>query len=193
MNDRELVEKALAGDGDAWTAILTENHGRVKNVCFRILFDPALAEDMVQETMLVIFRKLDTFEFQSRLSTWIHRIAVNQCLMAIRAQKGKRSVPLDDELAKQRLKAALVPGSERPAALDRGFLLKETIAQLPAGYRNVLILHDIEGFEHEEVARLLGCSVGTSKSQLHKARNKMQKLLNRKANPRVFHPSYLAA
>ncbi len=137
------------------------------------------AEDLTQEVFVQLFRKIGSFRGESAFTTWLHRMTVNQVLMHFR----KRGVRLEktteegDELAD-----VVQAGTERPQAMpvvDR-IALDRAIAQLSPGYRSVFVLHDVEGYEHEEVAQALGISVGTSKSQLHKARMKLRGLLNKK-------------
>jgi RNA polymerase sigma-70 factor (ECF subfamily) len=135
----------------------------------------AEAEDLAQEVFIQLYRKAGSFRGESAFTTWLHRLTVNQVLMHFR-RRGVRmeQVTEDGEPVQQ-----VVAGTENPGQMpvvDR-IALDKAIGQLPPGYRAVFVLHDVEGHEHEEVARLLGCSVGTSKSQLHKARMKLRHLL----------------
>jgi RNA polymerase sigma-70 factor, ECF subfamily len=119
----------------------------------------------------------------SAFTTRLHRMTVNQVLMHFR----KRTVKYEKTTEEGETPEQMVTGTSNPNKMrivDK-IALDNAIQQLPNGYKNVFVLHDVEGFEHEEVARILGCSVGTSKSQLHKARLKLQKLLQKKANPRL--------
>jgi RNA polymerase sigma-70 factor (ECF subfamily) len=133
------------------------------------------AEDLTQEVFIQLFRKVGSFRGDSAFSTWLHRLTVNQVLMHFRKRSFKNEKTSEDgEMPEQ-----TVTGSANPlkmSVVDR-IALKNAIAELPRGYKNVFVLHDVEGFEHEEVARMLGISVGTSKSQLHKARLKLRTLL----------------
>jgi RNA polymerase sigma-70 factor (ECF subfamily) len=133
------------------------------------------AEDLTQEVFIQLFRKIGSFRGDSAFSTWLHRLTVNQVLMHFRRRSVKNEKTSEDgEMPEQ-----TVSGTENPnrmQVVDR-IALKKAVAELPPGYRKVFLLHDVEGYEHEEVARLLGISVGTSKSQLHKARLKLRGLL----------------
>ena len=133
------------------------------------------AEDLTQEVFIQLFRKAGSFRGDSAFSTWLHRLTVNQVLMHFRRRSVKNEkTSQDGEMPEQ-----IVPGTENQSkmpVLDR-IALTRAIGELPPGYKSVFTLHDIEGYEHEEVARLLGISVGTSKSQLHKARLKLRGLL----------------
>ncbi|HEY0386264.1 MAG TPA: RNA polymerase sigma factor, partial [Pyrinomonadaceae bacterium] len=133
------------------------------------------AEDLAQEVFIQLFRKVGSFRGESAFTTWLHRLTVNQVLMHFRKLKVRDEKITEDGETPD----SVVPGTADPnrmPVVDR-IALDKAIAQLPPGYRTVFVLHDVEGYEHEEVARRLGCSVGTSKSQLHKARMKLRRLL----------------
>jgi RNA polymerase sigma-70 factor (ECF subfamily) len=142
--------------------------------------NPAEAEDLAQEAFLQLFRKIGTFRGESAFSTWLHRLVVNVVLMHLR-KKGLQQVSLDET----------DPSQEEPVKRDYGdddlrllgsvdrIGLSRAIAELPPGYRTVFVLHDVEGYEHNEIAQLMGCSIGNSKSQLHKARMKLREWLRR--------------
>jgi len=133
------------------------------------------AEDLTQEVFIQLFRKIGSFRGDSAFSTWLHRLTVNQVLMHFRRRSYKNEKTSEDgEMPEQTVHGTADPN--RMPVVDR-IALKNAIAELPNGYRKVFLLHDVEGFEHEEVARHLGISVGTSKSQLHKARLKLRALL----------------
>jgi len=141
------------------------------------------AEDLTQDVFIQLYRKIGSFRGDSAFTTWLHRMSVNQVLMHFR----KRTVKYERTTEEGVTPDQIVPGTGNPFKMqivDR-LAIDNAIDQLPNGYKNVFVLHDVEGFEHEEVARILGCSVGTSKSQLHKARLKLQKLLKKRANPRL--------
>jgi RNA polymerase sigma-70 factor, ECF subfamily len=182
--DSELIERAQQGDAEAFAALFQAHKTRVYSLCLRMTNNVAEAEDLAQDAFLQVFRKLSTFKGNSALSTWIYRIAVNTVLMRFR----KKTVPqisLDE------------PWSNNPEAnsapreygsRDRGLagcidrlVLTEAIRELPEGYRTIFLLHEVEGYEHGEIAKFLGCSMGNSKSQLHKAKMRIRELL---ANPR---------
>jgi RNA polymerase sigma-70 factor (ECF subfamily) len=135
----------------------------------------AEAEDLAQEAFIQLFRKIGSFRGESAFTTWLHRLTVNQVLMHFR----KRSVKLERTTEEGETPVQIVRGTEDPnnmPVLDR-IALDNALTQLPPGYRSVFVLHDVEGHEHEEIARMLGVAVGTSKSQLHKARMKLRRIL----------------
>ena len=137
--------------------------------------DPAEAEDLAQEAFLQLFRKIGTFRGESAFSTWLHRLVVNVVLMHLR-KKGLQQVPLDDVDTSQEEPVRREYGNEDRrlvGSVDR-ITLERAIAQLPPGYRAVFVLHDVEGYEHNEIAELMNYSIGNSKSQLHKARLKLR-------------------
>ncbi|HEX8073308.1 MAG TPA: RNA polymerase sigma factor, partial [Pyrinomonadaceae bacterium] len=124
-----------------------------------------------------LYRKIGSFRGESAFTTWLHRLTVNQVLMHFR----KKGVRLEQTTEDGDVPVQIVKGTENPhhmPVVDR-IALERAVAKLPPGYRAVFVLHDVEGHEHEEIARLLGCSVGTSKSQLHKARMKLRGLLKK--------------
>jgi RNA polymerase sigma-70 factor (ECF subfamily) len=158
------------------------HHRRVYSLCLRMIGNSAEAEDLTQDVFLQVFRKLGSFRGESAFTTWLHRLTVNQVLMHFRKNYViKEQLTEDGEMpggitfARNRFNCS--------AVLDR-LALDEAIVQLPHGYRMVFVLHDVEGLEHSEIASLLGCSIGTSKSQLHRARMRMRRLLRRRTSPR---------
>lgn len=179
-SDFELTQAAARGQMDAFETLYERHHRRVYSLCLRMLANPTEAEDLSQEVFVQLFRKVGSFRGESAFTTWLHRMTVNQVLMHFR----KRGVRLEQTTEEgDELNSVVQAGTERPQSMpvvDR-IALDRAIAQLSPGYRTVFVLHDVEGFEHEEVARSLGISVGTSKSQLHKARMKLRGLLNKKA------------
>jgi RNA polymerase sigma-70 factor (ECF subfamily) len=139
----------------------------------------AEAEDLTQEVFIQLHRKIGSFRGEAAFTTWLHRLTVNQVLMHFR----KRSVRSELTTEDGEMPDSIDPETINPEAMpivDR-IGLENAIAQLPNGYRTVFVLHDVEGYEHEEIAKLLGCSAGTSKSQLHKARLKLRRLLMQRA------------
>jgi RNA polymerase sigma-70 factor (ECF subfamily) len=151
------------------------HHRRVYATCLRMTGNAAEAEDLTQEVFVQVFRKLDTFRGDSAFTTWLYRLTINQVLMYFRKHRStKMELTNDGELPERTIQGGNVFRSS--AIVDR-LALDEAIVKLAPGYRTVLVLHDIEGLEHLEIASILGCSVGTSKSQLHKARMKMRSLL----------------
>jgi len=182
-NDLQLAKSAGHGDMGAFEELYKRHHRRVYSVCLRMLQNTSEAEDLTQDVFIQLYRKIGSFRGDSAFTTWLHRMTVNQVLMHFR----KRTVKFEKTTEEGETPDQVVTGTanpERMRIVDK-IALDNAIDQLPNGYKNVFVLHDVEGFEHEEVAKILGCSVGTSKSQLHKARLKLQKLLKKKANPRL--------
>jgi RNA polymerase sigma-70 factor (ECF subfamily) len=173
--DLELCRMAATGNIAAFELIYERYHRRTYSLCLRMTSSQTEAEDLTQEVFIQLFRKIGSFRGDSAFSTWLHRLTVNQVLMHFRRRSVKNERTSEDgEMPEQTVRGTADPS--RMAVVDR-IALKNAIAELPNGYRNVFILHDVEGFEHEEVARIMGISVGTSKSQLHKARLKLRTLL----------------
>ena len=182
-SDYELTQASANGDMGAFEEVYNRHHRRVYAICLRMLKNVTEAEDLTQDVFIQLYRKIGSFRGDSAFTTWLHRLTVNQVLMHFR----KRNVKYEKTTEEGEAPLQIVGGTENPSKMpvvDK-IALQNAIEQLPPGYKNVFILHDIEGYEHEEVARILGCSVGTSKSQLHKARLKLRKLLQKKANPRL--------
>ncbi len=183
VTDFELTQAAAGGDMVAFEEIYQRHHRRVYAICLRMLQNAYEAEDLTQDVFIQLYRKVGSFRGDSAFTTWLHRMTVNQVLMHFR----KRNVKYEKVTDEGETPDQIVTGTadpDRMRIVDK-IALENAIEQLPDGYKNVFVLHDVEGFEHEEVARILGCSVGTSKSQLHKARLKLRKLLKKKANPRL--------
>ncbi len=178
-SEAEAIERAKWGDADAFEVLYSQHKRRVYSLCLRMTGNPTTAEDLTQEAFLQLFRKIGTFRGESAFSTWLHRLSVNVVLMQLR-KKGLPVVSLEETMEPQQEDGPRYePGTEDLSlrgSVDR-VNLERAIAELPAGYRSVFVLHDVEGYEHNEIAEMMGCSVGNSKSQLHKARLKMRDLL----------------
>lgn len=173
--DHELARRASAGDMQAFEQLYVKYNRRVFGLCLRMMQSHAEAEDLTQEIFITLFAKLGTFRGEAAFATWLHRLTVNHVLMHFRKGRVRRERMTEDG----ETPVEIVPGTHHPdrmAIIDR-ITLDSAIAQLPPGYRLVFILHEVEGREHHEIAELLGCSIGTSKSQLHKARMKLRRLL----------------
>ena len=179
LSNADLVASAQRGNESAFEALYHLNRQRVYALCLRMIGNTADAEELTQESFLQVFRKIQTFRGQSAFSTWLHRVAVNTVLMRLR-KKRVNAVPLEENIREDE-------GDDAPkeygtldlaltGAIDR-VNLKRAMAMLPVGYRQAFVLHDVQGYEHNEIAELLGCSIGNSKSQLHKARARLRKLL----------------
>ena len=174
-SDHQLAKSAAAGDMVAFEELYRRHNRRVYALCLRMTRSVEEAEDLTQEAFIQLYRKIGSFRGDSAFSTWLHRLTVNQVLMHFR----KRSVKMERTTEEGETPEQTVKGTENPnqmPVIDR-IALDRAVAQLPPGYRTVFLLHDVEGHEHEEVARILNIAVGTSKSQLHKARMKLRSLL----------------
>jgi len=185
--DLMLARSAGSGDVNAFEKLYSRHNRRVYSVCLRMMQNPTEAEDLTQEVFIQLFRKIGSFRGDSAFTTWLHRMTVNQVLMHFR----KKNVKLEKVTEEGETPVQVVTGTENPnkmPILDR-MALNDAISKLPTGYRKVFVLHDVQGYEHEEVSQILGCSVGTSKSQLHKARLKLRKLLEKKRNPKIYRRS----
>lgn len=177
----ETIRQAQLGDSAAFEKIYRLRAARVYALCLRMLRDPVEAEDLAQETFMLLFRKLNTFRGESAFSTWLYRLTVNLGLMRLR----KKSPPTisidttsdqDDDADSTNLDVG-APDLLLEGSIDR-VRLERCIEQLPAGYRAIFVLHDVQGYQHTEIAEIVGRSVGDSKSQLHKARMRLRELLH---------------
>ena len=174
--DLELVQRCQHGDAAAFEEVYRAHAGRLYSLVFRMAGSAHDAEDLLQEIFLHAYRKMASFRGDSSLGTWLYRLAVNHCLDVLRGRHAKMTRvtdSLDDEGAAE--PASVTPVV--PTAVSR-LDLERAIAKLPAGCRTAFVLHDVEGFEHNEIAKLLGVSEGTSKSQVHKARMKLRAMLS---------------
>ena len=169
--DAEILARAQAGDHHAFAHIYS--------LCLRMVGNVAEAEDLTQEAFLQLHRKIATFRGDSAFSTWLHRLSINVVLMHLR-KKGLPLMSLDEAMEPSYDdgpgRSFGAPDLSLTGSIDR-LALERAVAALPAGYRLIFVLHDVEGFEHNEIAAMLDCSVGNSKSQLHKARLKLRDAL----------------
>ena len=182
-NEGETIARAQQGDATAFERLYKAHCKHVYSLCLRMLKNTAEAEDLTQQVFLQLFRKIGTFRGDSSFSTWLHRISVNAVLMHLRRKRptevladslddnGAGSVDAD-EVARA--------GHSGPGVIDT-INLKRAIRKLPHGYKRFFLLHDVMGYQHGEIAALLGCSTGCSKSQLHKARKSLRRLLQGEA------------
>lgn len=182
VNDADVVRLAQGGDAVAFERVYRLHSRRVYSLCLRMVGDPTEAEDLTQDVFLHLFRKIGTFRGESAFSTWLHRMAVNIVLMRLR-----RKV-----IAKTSLDSITDPGEESDTqpkefgssdlqlngVIDR-VTLQAAINELAPGYRAIFILHDVQGFKHSEIAEIFGCSLGNSKSQLHKSRMLLRQMLQK--------------
>jgi len=173
------LARARDGCHRAFAQLYSLHKRRIYSLCLRMVGSVAEAEDLTQEVFLQLHRKIATFRGDSAFSTWLHRLAINVVLMHLR-RKGLSMISLDeamepvpDESPGRSFGAADLT---QAGAIDR-LTLERAVAHLPAGYRLIFVLHDIEGYEHNEIASMLDCSIGNSKSQLHKARLKLRDTL----------------
>jgi len=179
---RETVRLAQQGDATAFETIYQLHSRRVYALCLRMLGDPVEAEDLAQEAFLQLFRKIHTFRGESAFSSWLHRLTANVVLMSFRRKRAV-TTSLDDmtradednEIPRHEIGAADL---RLTGVFDR-INLQTAIEKLPEGYKAMFILHDVHGYEHNEIAQIFGCSIGNSKSQLHKARKRLRELLRR--------------
>ena len=180
MTEAEAIRLAQQGDAGAFERIYRLHSRRVYALCLRMVGNTAEAEDLTQDAFLQLFRKIGTFRGESAFSTWLHRLAVNVVLMKLRKKtlpetSLEESTDPEDESGGPRREIG-APDLLLTGSIDRVHL-QRAIEQLPPGYRQVFVLHDVQGFEHNEIARLMDCSIGNSKSQLHKARMRLRELL----------------
>lgn len=179
MTESDVISKAQAGDMSCFEMIYARHKRRVFSLCLRMTGNYTEAEDLTQEAFLQLYRKIRSFRGESAFSTWLHRLSVNIVLMRFR-KKGIPEISLQETLESQDDEGPTREFGKRDDVLsgsvDR-LTLESAITELPPGYRMIFVLHDIEGYEHNEIAEMLGCSTGNSKSQLHKARMRLRTLL----------------
>lgn len=181
LTEAEIIKRAQNGDHAMFEQLYRLHSRRVYAVCVRMVKDPIEAEDLTQEAFMLLYRKIHTFRGESAFSTWLHRLAVNRVLMCLR-RKSLSAASLDEPLDANEPSGppAIELGcrdSLLEGALDR-INLERCIKRLPTGYRTIFVLHDVQGYKHQEIADILGRSVGDSKSQLHKARAQLRDFLN---------------
>ena len=173
------IGRMRAHNEDAFASLFNTHKNKIYSLCLRMTSNTAEAEDLTQDAFLQVFRKLSSFRGDSALSTWLYRVAVNTVLMHFR-KKGLRPISLEEPTNQE-------PGAPKrehgkvdgrlSTTVDR-IALTRALQELPAGYRTIFLLHEVKGYQHHEIARLLCCSVGNSKSQLHKAKARMRELLS---------------
>ena len=171
MNDRELIGHVLAGDPVAERALYDAHVDRVFRLVYRMAGDMDRAQDWVQETFIKVFDRLAEFRGESALSTWICSIAISNALNGLRKVRRSREREVALDLA------CGVGRSSSEADPDLKARMSQAIQDLPEGYRAVFVMHDVEGFTHEEIGEALGVATGTSKAQLFRARAKLREAL----------------
>jgi RNA polymerase sigma-70 factor (ECF subfamily) len=185
MAESEMIHRAKRRDAAAFESLYKLHSRRVFALCLRMLGNISEAEDLTQEAFLQLFRKIHLFRGESAFSTWLHRMVVNLVLMRLR-RKAPPQVPLEGvaELSDGNAQSFREIGCDDSwlnGSIDR-VCLERAVAQLPACYRLVFELHDVQGYKHTEIAEMMECSVGTSKAQLHRAHKKLRVLLREKTS-----------
>lgn len=180
ISESEAIDRAKGGDIECFELLFRMHKKRVYSLCLRMVGNIELAEDLTQEAFLLLFRKIESFRGDSAFSTWLHRLTVNVVLMHVRKKKLPETsldetLEANDDGAPQKEIASL--DRALTGSIDR-VVIERAIEDLPPGYRLFFVLHDVEGYEHNEIAEMMGCSIGNSKSQLHKARMKLRLALN---------------
>ncbi|MCB0721517.1 MAG: sigma-70 family RNA polymerase sigma factor [Ignavibacteriae bacterium] len=169
----DLVKQANEGDKYAFKALFDLNSSRVYAFCLRLCADPDTAQELTQDTFIKAWEKLDSFRFQSKFSTWLHSIAMNEFLMLKRSQKRffQRFIQTEDVIQYERLNEAEMRSHGETIDIERA------ISKLPRQARTVFILHDVEGYQHNEISELINIEIGTSKAHLHRARKLLREEL----------------
>jgi RNA polymerase sigma-70 factor (ECF subfamily) len=171
--ERSLVERAQQGDLAAFEQLYRENERRVYALCYRLSGNPTLAEELTQDVFVRAWQKLGSFRGESAFSSWLHPLTVNVALSERRARQRRTSrIMTTDDLTP-------FEKSDMPPGPESGFDLEKALGTLPPGARSVFVLHDVEGYRHEEIASMIGIAIGTSKAQLHRARRLMREALRR--------------
>jgi RNA polymerase sigma-70 factor, ECF subfamily len=181
IGDTELVALSAAGeDMSTFEELYKRYYRRVYCLCLRMTANVADAEDLAHDVFLQVQRNIKSFRGESTFASWLHRITVNQVLMRFRKKSTRSELTTEDG----EMPDVVAPNTDNPSqmAIIDHIALACAIEKLPAGYRKVFLLHDVEGYEHEEIAKILGISAGTSKSQLHKARMKLRTILLKRAS-----------
>lgn len=185
LSEAKAIRLAQRGDAAAFEHLYRLHGARVFALCLRMLKNPTEGEDLTQEVFLHVFRKIHTFRGNSAFSTWLHRVAVNTVLMRLRRKTlAKTSL---DEITEQSEETGVPrrelggPDAHLEGCIDRTTLQK-AIHELPPGYKLMFELYDVQGYAHREIAKIVGCSVGNAKSQLHKARTRLREILRRGTN-----------
>ena len=176
LGDDALVDRARRGDVDAFELLYRQHAGRVYALCLRLAADPVVARELVQDTFVKAWDALPRFRADASFTTWLHRIAVNALLERRRGEKRRaaRVSLAGDEDEDERDIAGVVIGPDVATAID----LERAIGALPPGVRRAFVLHDVEGYTHEEIATMTGLAAGTLRAQLHRARQLLKRALS---------------
>ncbi len=173
LNDLAIAKAIAEGDNLAFEEVYKKNYQRIYSLCLKMMKGNTYdADDRIQETFIQLIKHAKDFKGESTLGTWLYQIGINQCLMhfrKIKNDKNDKTTEFDETFMSKKISDE---DNKKKLEVDL-----KIIEKLPAGYKEVFILHDIEGHTHEQIAKILGCAVGTSKAQLHKARFKLQELL----------------
>ena len=183
-SDAALIERARSGDVGAFEHVYRREAGRVYALCLRMTADPGRARELTQTVFIRVWDRLSTFRGDSQLSSWLHRIAVNEVLLDVRTERRRRArvVLAEDEAADSSgadQDAPAYSGITMPVDTETRIDLERAISMLPPGARTVFVLHDIEGYRHEEISRMTGSAEGTLRAQLHRARKLLMEALKR--------------
>jgi RNA polymerase sigma-70 factor (ECF subfamily) len=179
-HEADAIRLAQQGDGAAFERLYELHRGRVYGLCLRMVNNPTDAQDLTQDAFLQAFRKIHTFRGESGFSTWLHRLTVNVVLMRFRRKSlidGSVEEMSERDEQSDRPRREFGERDLRLGGVIDRLGLQRALKQMPHGYKAIFLLHDVEGYEHREIATLLGCSIGNSKSQLHKARLRLRELL----------------
>jgi len=182
--DMEMLFLVKQGDEDAFAHLFHSNKAKIYALCLRMTMDASEAEDLTQEAFLQAFRKIGSFRGDSSVSTWLYRVAMNTVLMHFRKKSVKQvlaeqSSTVSDEAAPVEFRSI----DERLNQSVERIALTRALRELPKGYRNIFLMHQVKGYDHREIAKLMGCSIGNSKSQLNRAKARMRELLTPDAKP----------
>src|ERR1700740_609294 len=180
LTEVDAIRLAQNGDAQAFEFLYRMHSRRVYALCLRMTGNSVEAQDLTQDAFLQLFRKIQSFRGESSFSTWLHRLTVNVVLMRFRKKRCPEisldeTFSADEEGAAPRIEIG-EPDLRVRGTIDR-LLIQRAIDRLPDGYKLMFLLHDVQGYGHEEIAEILGCSIGNSKSQLHKARMRMREIL----------------
>lgn len=183
-SDAALIARARAGDVAAFEYVYRREVGRVYALCLRMTSDPVRAREVTQSVFVRAWDRLGSFRGDSQLSSWLHRIAVNEVLIEARTDRRRqaRVVLAEDHAAASGGAIEDAPaysGVTLPVDTESRIDLERAIAMLPPGARTVFVLHDIEGYRHEEISRMTGSAEGTLRAQLHRARKLLMEALSR--------------
>jgi len=178
QSEREIIRRAQSGDADAFEQLYRLHSRRVYALCVRMTGNPSLSDDLSQEAFLQVFRKIGSFRGASAFSTWLYRVTFNTVLMHRRKKQFKQmSAPIEYEDGSESTAQIGANDASMSNSLER-VMLNKAVNKLPRGYKRILLLHDVLGYEHHEIASSLGLADGTSKSQLWKARNYLRRVLS---------------